>query len=195
MIKSMTMAALMAALTTGGYAASFEVDAAHSSIGFGVKHMVVTTTKGSFAEFTGGFEYDAADPTSLKAQATVKVASIDTANAKRDDHLRNADFFDVATHPEITLVSTGAEKVGDEVVLSGDLTIKGVTKAIKLPLTVNGPITDPYGNVRVGLEGKTKINRQDFGIVWSKTMDGGGLVVGDEVTLDIVIEGMQKKGE
>ena len=157
--------------------------------------MVVSTTKGEFAEYTGGFEYDAADPASLKANATIKVASVDTRNAKRDDHLRNSDFFDVANHPEITFVSTSAEAVGDQVVLTGDLTIKGVTKEIKLPLTVNGPVTDPWGNVRVGLEGKTKINRHDFGITWSKAMDGGGLVVGDEVTLDIVVEGTQKKAE
>lgn len=192
-MKTMTMAALAAALTTGAYAASYELDASHSSIGFGVKHMVVTTTKGQFTDYTGGFDYDAADPASLKAQAMIKVASVDTGNGKRDDHLRGADFFDVATHPEITFVSKSAEKVGDDVVLTGDLTIKGVTKEIKLPLTVNGPITDPWGNVRVGLEGKTKIKRQDFGITWSKTMDGGGLVVGDDVTIDIVVEGIQKK--
>ena len=193
MMKTLTLAALAAALSTGAYAASYDLDASHSTIGFGVKHMVVTTTKGQFTEYTGGFEYDAADPASLKAQATIKVASVDTGNGKRDDHLRGADFFDVATHPEITFVSKSAEKVGDEVVLTGDLTIKGVTKEIKLPLTVNGPITDPWGNVRVGLEGKTKIKRQDFGITWSKTMDGGGLVVADDVTLDIVVEGIQKK--
>lgn len=193
MMKTLTLAALAAALTTGAYAASYDLDASHSTIGFGVKHMVVTTTKGQFTEYTGGFEYDAADPASLKAQATIKVASVDTGNGKRDDHLRGADFFDVATHPEITFVSKSAEKLGDDVVLTGDLTIKGVTKEIKLPLTVNGPITDPWGNVRVGLEGKTKIKRQDFGITWSKTMDGGGLVVGDDVTLDIVVEGIQKK--
>ena len=137
MTKVWMIAALMAGSVMGVKAASFELDASHSTIGFGVKHMVVSTTKGEFAEYTGGFEYDAADPASLKANATIKVASVDTRNAKRDDHLRNSDFFDVAIHPEITFVSTGAEKVGDEVVLTGDLTIKGVTKSIKLPLTVN----------------------------------------------------------
>ena len=195
MIKGMTMVALLAVMTTGAYAASYELDLSHSTVGFGVKHMVVTTTRGSFTDYTGGFEYDAANPASLKAQAVIKVASVDTANAKRDEHLRSADFFDVAAFPEITFTSTSAEKVGDEVVLTGDLTIKGVTKSIKLPLTVNGPITDPWGNVRLGLEGKTKINRRDFGITWSKSMDGGGLVVGEEVILDIVIEGTQKKAE
>jgi polyisoprenoid-binding protein YceI len=193
MNKRMVLAALLAAVASGAYAASYELDPSHSSIGFGVKHMVVTTTKGQFATYTGGFSFDPADPASLKAQATIQVASVDTRNAKRDDHLRSADFFDVAAHPEITFVSKSAEKMGDEVVLTGDLTIKGVTKEIKLPLIVNGPITDPYGNVRLGLEGKTRINRLDYGITWSKNLDGGGLVVGDDVTLDIVIEGTQKK--
>jgi polyisoprenoid-binding protein YceI len=192
---SIMMAALLAVSAGSASAASYDLDASHSTIGFGVKHMVVTTTKGQFTEYAGGFEYDSANPASLKAQATIKVASVDTGNAKRDDHLRNADFFDVATHPDITFVSTGAVAEGDQVVLTGNLTIKGVTKEIKLPLTVNGPITDPWGNVRVGLEGKAKINRQDFGVTWSKTMDGGGLVVGDDVTLDIVVEGIQKKAE
>jgi polyisoprenoid-binding protein YceI len=195
MTKVWMIAALVAGSVMGVKAASFELDASHSTVGFGVKHMVVSTTKGEFTEYTGGFEYDAADPASLKANATIKVASVNTRNAKRDDHLRNSDFFDVANHPEITFVSKRAEAVGDQVVLTGDLTIKGVTKEIKLPLTVNGPVTDPWGNVRVGLEGKTKINRHDFGITWSKAMDGGGLVVGDEVTLDIVVEGTQKKAE
>lgn len=195
MTKTIILAALVAAGATTARAASYELDTSHSTIGFGVKHMVVTTTKGQFTDYTGGFEYDAADPSSLKANATIKVASVDTANQKRDDHLRNSDFFDAEKYPEITFVSTEAEAVGDQVVLTGDLTIKGVTKQIKLPLTVNGPITDPWGNIRVGLEGKTKINRQDFGITWSKSMDGGGLVVGDDVTLDIVVEGIQKKAE
>jgi polyisoprenoid-binding protein YceI len=193
MMKQLVLAMLMAVTATSVRAATYELDNSHSSIGFGVKHMVVTTTKGEFTDYTGGFEYDAADPSSLKASATIKVASVNTRNEKRDDHLRNEDFFDSAKYPEITFVSTSAEKVGDEVVLTGDLTIKGVTKQIKLPLAVNGPVTDPWGNVRVGLEGKTKINRQDFGLTWNKILDNGGLAVGDDVTLDIVIEGTQKK--
>ena len=193
MMKRMVWMVLMTVAAVSARAASYELDASHSSIGFGVKHMVVTTTKGEFTAYTGGFDYDAADPASLKANATIQVASVNTRNEKRDEHLRGADFFDAATHPEITFVSTRAEKVGDQVVLTGDLTIKGVTKQIQLPLTVNGPVTDPWGNVRVGLEGKTKINRQDYGVTWNKVLDNGGLAVGDEVTLDIVIEGTQKK--
>ncbi len=195
MIKQVVAAAMLAAMSTGVYAASFELDASHSSIGFGVKHMVVATTKGQFMDYTGGFEFEAGAPASLKASAVIKVASVDTGNAKRDEHLRGADFFDAETFPEITFESTSAEPVGEEIVLTGKLTIKGVTKEIKLPLTVSGPISDPWGNVRVGFEGKTKINRQDYGLTWSKAMDNGGLVVGDDVTLDIVIEGTQKKAE
>lgn len=194
-MKSLKWVALLVAISGSVFAASYDLDASHSSIGFGVKHMVVTTTKGQFVDYTGGFDYDVADPSSLKAHATIKVASVDTGNAKRDDHLRSADFFDAAKFPEITFVSSAAEKQGDSVVLTGELTIKGVTKEIKLPLTVNGPVTDPWGNVRVGFEGKTKINRQDYGVTWNAKLDNGGLVVSDDVTLDISIEGIQKKAE
>lgn len=195
MKKMMMVAALCTVMASSIFAASYELDASHSSIGFGVKHMVVTTTKGQFKTYTGGFAYDPADPASLKANATIQVASVDTGNEKRDQHLRNADFFDVEKYPEITFASTGAAQKGDEVVLKGNLTIKGVTKEIEIPLTVNGPVTDPWGQSRVGFEGKTKINRRDFGITWSTTMDNGGLVVGDEVTIDLVVEGIQKKAE
>lgn len=195
MMKKVLTAALLAAMCSGVYAASYELDASHSSIGFGVKHMVVSTTKGQFTDYTGGFAFEAGVPSSLKASAVIKVASVDTGNADRDEHLRGADFFDAGKFPEITFESTGAESVGEEIVLTGQLTIKGVTKEIKIPLTVNGPIADPWGNVRVGFEGKAKINRKDYGLTWSKAMDNGGLVVGDDVILDIVIEGTQKKAE
>ena len=171
----------------------FDVDASHTFVSFAVKHMVVSTTKGKFNDFSGSFSVDPADPTTLKASAKINVTSVDTANEKRDDHLRSPDFFDAAQFPEITFVTTGTEKTEDGVVLTGDLTIKGVTKSVSIPVSVNGPITDPWGNARYGFEGGTKVNRQDWGLTWSKTMDGGGLVVGDEVRIEISVEGIQKK--
>lgn len=163
----------------------YQVDPVHSTIGFGVKHMVVTTVKGSFRDFAGTVEYDAANPSALKVSGRVQTASINTANEKRDAHLRSPDFFDAGSFPEIVYESTRMENG----VLYGNLTIRGVTKEIAMPVTVNGPVNHPSGDkVVIGLEGTTKINRQDFGVTWSKVMDGGGLVVGDDVTLDIAIE-------
>lgn len=189
-MKQMKMWLAVVALgALSAQAAEYELDASHSSVGFGVKHMVVSTTKGVFKDFTGSFAYDAAVEGSLAVQGSVRVASVDTGNAKRDDHLKNSDFLDVASHPEITFASTKFEGG----VLYGNLTIKGITKEIVLPVELNGPIVDPWGVTRLGLEGRTKINRQDFGVTWSKTMDGGGLVVADDVTIDLVIEGTQKK--
>ncbi len=173
-------------------AETYEIDASHSSIGFSVRHMIVSTVRGSFGEFTGSFEYDAAKPADTKASAVIKTASIDTRNAKRDDHLRNEDFFDAPKFPDITFETTRVEADGGTLTLFGNLTMKGVTKEIALPVTFHGPITDPWGNVRAGFEGSTTINRQDWGISWSKNLDGGGLVVSDEVKLEISIEGIKK---
>ena len=186
------MAAGLVLAAPAARAATFEIDVSHSSLGFGVKHMVVSTTRGTFADFAGTFDFDPADPASLSASVTIQTASVNTGNAKRDDHLRTSDFFDAQQFPQITFVSTRAEATADGVVLYGNLTMRGVTKEIALPLEITGPITDPWQKVRVGLEGKTRINRRDWGISWSKSMDNGGLVVGDEVTLEIVVEGMQK---
>ncbi|HMP76224.1 MAG TPA: YceI family protein [Kiritimatiellia bacterium] len=166
----------------------YEVDAVHSTVGFGVRHMVVTTVKGNFGEFSGTVSYDAADSASLKISGVVKAASINTGNEKRDDHLRNSDFFDVEKFPEITFESTKFENG----VLTGNLTMKGVTKEISMPATVNGPVTHPFsGKQAIGVDFTTKINRQDYGISWSKSLDGGGLLVGDEVTLELSIQALK----
>ena len=163
----------------------YEVENVHSTVGFGVRHMVVTTVKGNFSEYSGTIAYDPADPSSLKISGVVKVASINTGNTKRDDHLRNSDFFDVEKFPEIAFESTKFENG----VLTGNLTIKGVTKEVSMPATVNGPVTHPFtGRQAIGVDFTTKINRQDFGISWSKTLDGGGLMVGDEVTLELSLQ-------
>lgn len=196
MKNKIMMAMMMAGLSAGvAQSASYTVDASHSYVGFSVRHMVVTTVRGQFNEYEGAFDYDPENPAAFTASAVIKTASIDTRNTKRDDHLRNEDFFDAPNHPEITFETTGAEVVGDKLHVRGNLTMRGVTKEITIPVVFSEQVTDPWGNVRIGFEGSTKINRQDWGISWSKNLDAGGLVVSDEVTIELNIQGIQKKEE
>jgi polyisoprenoid-binding protein YceI len=182
------------ALAAPAFAAdAYDVDVAHSTIGFSARHMVVASTKGSFTDYVASFEVDSADFTTLKATANIEAKSINTADQKRDDHLRGPDFFEVEKYPEIRFDSTKVEKKGKDYVLSGNLTMKETTKEIAIPIAISGPITDPWGNERIGFEGSTKINRKDWGINWSKLMDNGGLVVSDEIKIDISIEGIKRK--
>jgi polyisoprenoid-binding protein YceI len=191
------VAAMVLGSTSGARAdrTPFDVDGAHTSAHFAVKHLVVSTVRGAMGAVSGVFYFDENDPTKSSIEVTIDVAGIDTRNAKRDDHLRSPDFFDVANHPTITFKSKSAEKVGEgKFKVTGDLTIKGVTKEVVLDVEGSTtPITDPFGNVKLGGAARTKINRQDFGVKWSKTMDGGGLVVGDEVDITIDIE-VDKRG-
>jgi polyisoprenoid-binding protein YceI len=192
MLKN-TMAALMVLLAVSSYAADeYLIDSAHTQIGFKVKHMVVTTVQGKFNEFTGTVFYDEKDVTKSSVQGTIKVASIDTDNPKRDEHLRSADFFDAANFPEITFKSKKIVKQGDGLVAIGDMTIRGVTKEIKVPFTINGKVVDPWGKTRVGLDATASINRQDFGVSWNKTLDNGGVVVSNEVKIEINAEFIKK---
>jgi len=174
--------------------AGWQVDTAHSSIGFSVKHMAVSKTKGTFDTFEASFEFEPGKPETWSCTATIDAASVNTGNEKRDDHLRNPDFFDVANHPTITFTSTGVEMADEESgVMTGNLTMHGVTREIQLDLEVLGMVKDPWGNTRVGFSLEGKINRKDWGLSWSKVMEGGGLVVGEDVTLTIDIEGIQDK--
>ena len=192
MVKSLacSFAVLLAVGTMGSsvHAATYTLDAAHTTIGFSVRHMMVSNVKGSFGEFEGTIEFDETNPSAMTASATIKVASVDTANEKRDDHLRNEDFFDAPQFPTITFVTTRVEGALPNLTLVGDLTIKGVTKEVSIPVEVGGPIANPWGQIVIGLSGGTTINRQDFGLTWSKSLDGGGVVVGDEVKLILEIE-------
>ncbi len=186
----------MFALSAAGYSAAAEeylIDAAHTQVGFSVKHMVIATVRGHFKEFSGTVFYDEKDITRSRIEGVIKTASIYTDNEKRDEHLRASDFFDAATYPEITYKSKKILKRNDEWVAVGDLTMRGVTREIELTFTVSEPILDPYGNTRVGVEARGKINRQDFGVAWSKQLDSGGMVVGDEVKLELAGEFIKKK--
>ena len=144
---------------------------------------------GQFDDYAGTIEFDPADAKSFKADATIQVTSINTHVDGRDKHLRSADFFDAEKFPTITFQATQLEaKGGENYNITGSLTIRGVTKTIVIPSTISGPVKSPFGASVIGLSGEAEINRQDFGVSWSKAMDNGGLVVGDIVKLKINIE-------
>jgi polyisoprenoid-binding protein YceI len=173
---------------------SWNLDSSHTQTVFGVKHLVITTVKGQFNKTTGTVTLDEKDVTKSKVEAAIDVASINTREPKRDDHLRSADFFDAANHPAITFRSTKVEKAGDgKLKVTGDLTMRGVTKPVTLDVT--GPtaeIKDPQGNARRGISASGKLNRKDFGIAWSKLVEAGP-VVGDEVSIEIEAELVKTK--
>ena len=171
---------------------SYSIDPTHSRIGFVARHAMVTKVRGSFNEFEGDGYFDAENPGSSKLQLTIKAASIDTRNADRDGHLRSNDFFDMDTYPEITFASTQVESVDDETYrVTGDLTIKGVTKPVTVDFEYTGAAVDPFGNSRIGLEGKTTINRKDWGISWNAALETGGVLVGEKVTLEFEVSAIR----
>ncbi|MGH9087687.1 MAG: YceI family protein [Acidimicrobiales bacterium] len=167
-------------------AGSYTIDPAHSRIGFVARHAMVTKVRGSFNEFTGKGVFDADDPSRSHIELTIQAASIDTRNTDRDSHLRSNDFFDMEQFPEIHFVSTAVEPVDDTTYrVTGDLTIKGVTKPVTIDLEHTGNATDPFGNDRVGLEGSVTINRKDWGVNWNAPLEAGGVLVSEKVTLEI----------
>jgi polyisoprenoid-binding protein YceI len=168
---------------------SWVIDPTHSEIQFKVKHLVISTVTGSFKTFEGTAETDGDDLTTADIKFSADIASIDTNQAQRDEHLRSAEFFDAENHPKLTFTSSSLEKTGDETYkLKGDLTIKGVTKPVVLDAEYGGAMTDFYGQNKAGFEITGKINRKDFGLSWSATTEAGGVVVGDEIKLAINIQ-------
>ena len=171
---------------------TYTIDPTHSRIGFVARHAMVTKVRGSFNEFEGSGHFDAANPANSTLQLTIQAASIDTRNADRDGHLRSSDFFDMETYPEITFVSTAVEQTDDdEFKVTGNLTIKGVTKLVTVEFEYSGTAVDPYGNTRVGLEGKTTVNRKDWGITWNTALEAGGVLVGEKVTLEFEVSAIR----
>jgi polyisoprenoid-binding protein YceI len=168
---------------------AWTLDKAHSSFAFSVKHMVVATVRGRFTDFAVDADINEDDLTKSSATVSVDIASVDTGEAGRDQHLRSADFFHHEEHPQMTFVSKRIEsKGGNEYRLVGDLTIRGATRDVTLDGEVNGPVKDPYGNNRIGITGEGKINRKDFGLNWNALLEAGGAVVADTVKLDIDVE-------
>lgn len=178
----------LTASTTGTYA----IDPTHSRIGFIARHAMVTKVRGSFNEFEGDGFFDAEDPSRSRLQLTIQAASIDTRNADRDAHLRSNDFFAMDEHPTITFVSTAVAPAGpDAFAITGELTIKGVTRSVRFELEVTGTAVDPFGNTRLGLEGGTVINRKDWGVTWNAALEAGGVLVSEKITLEFEISAIK----
>jgi len=168
--------------------AAYQLDPNHSAVGFAVKHMTISTVRGQFTEFSGTFLVDEADFTKSSFEVRIKTASVNTQNQNRDNDLRSPNFLDVANYPEMVFKSKRIEKSGDAYVAIGDLTIRGVTKEVPLRFTAAGPIRGMRGRSVIGIEASTTINRQEFGVSWSRALDGGGLVVSDDVRIEINAE-------
>lgn len=172
---------------------TYALDPAHTRIGFVARHAMVTKVRGAFNEFEGTGVLDGSDPSRSTVSVKIKTESIDTRNEQRDAHLRSNDFLDIPNHPEITFVSTAARQVDETTFeLTGDLTIKGVTKQVTIPFTFEGAATDPFGNHRVGFEGSVTISRADYGITWNAALETGGVLVGDKVVLEFEVSAIKK---
>lgn len=170
----------------------YSLDVAHTRIGFTARHAMVTSVRGSFADFEGTAHLDAADPSKSSAKLTIKVASISTGQEQRDAHLRSPDFFDIEKYPEITFASTAAEQLDEDTYrLTGDLTVKDQTKPVAIDFSFNGSAKDPYGNLRAGFEGKGTINRKDLGLTWNAALETGGFLVSDKVKLEFDVSAIK----
>jgi polyisoprenoid-binding protein YceI len=172
----------------------WQIDPAHSAAHFSVRHLMISNVRGEFTKLSGSALIDPADPAKSSVEITIQAASLNTREPQRDEHLRSADFFDVANHPTLTFRSKRIEALGAEnFKLTGDLTIRGVTKQVTFD--VEGPTTsvkDPWGSIRAGVTASAKINRKDFGLAWNALTEAGGVVVGDEVKITIEAELIQQ---
>ena len=167
----------------------YQLDPAHSQVGFKVRHMAVSTVRGDFKDFNIDLTVDEDNLAASSIDVRIAADSIFTDNEQRDNHLRSSDFLAVDEHPEIVFKSKSiTAQGGGEFVATGDLTIRGVTKEVELPFSLGGPIADPWGNMRLGAEGGLTINRKDYGVSWSQLLDNGGLVVADNVDIEFGIE-------
>ncbi|MFD6497507.1 YceI family protein [Streptomyces sp. NPDC059944] len=170
----------------------YTIDPAHSTIGFVARHAMVTNVKGSFKDFEGSLHLDGGDPAKSTASLDIKMDSIDTGSADRDGHLKSADFFKIDEFPTMTFRSTRAEALGgDDYRITGDLEILGTTKEISIDLEFNGAAKDPFGNERVGFEGKAEILRSEWGITWNAALETGGVLVSDKIKLNFDISAIR----
>ncbi|MDG5472942.1 YceI family protein [Jeotgalibacillus sp. ET6] len=168
------------------------VDSVHSGVDFSVKHMMISRVKGSFQDFSAEVEADVNDMTTASINFTIDVSSIDTRSQDRDNHLRSADFFDVEKYPSITFKSTDVKKIGDdEYELTGDVTIKDVTKKETFTVEYEGAGKDPWGNEKVGFSVNGKINRKEYGLTWNQTLETGGVLVGEDIKINLQIQAQQ----
>ena len=185
---------VLVVFTRPALAATWEIDPAHTSVQFSVRHMMISNVRGELRKVAGTVQADDKDPTRSTIEATIDAASVDTREAKRDEHLRSKDFLDVEQFPTITFKSKKITKAGTgRYKVVGDLTLHGVTREVTLD--VHGPtppMTDPRGTVRAGAEATARIDRRDFGITWSKALDGGGIMVGNDLDVTIDVEAIRK---
>ena len=180
-------------IDTATLTGDYTLDPTHTRIGFVARHAMVTKVRGAFNEFTGKAHLDADQPGNSNVQVSIVANSIDTRNADRDGHLRSNDFLQMDDYPTIEFASTSVNRTGDDTVdITGDLTIKGVTKSVTVPFSFEGQATDPVGNVRVGFEGSTTINRKDFGITWNAALETGGVLVGDKIVLEFEVSAIKQ---
>lgn len=171
----------------------WNVDPSHSSIGFSVKHMMISKVKGSFSDYEAVVEANGQDLSGAAINFTINVASINTGSADRDNHLRSADFFDTETYPTITFKSTDVQKKGDDYALTGDLTIKGVTRPATFDVEYEGKGTNPWGQEVVGYSAESKINRKEFGLTWNQALETGGVLVGEDIKISLDIQAAEAK--
>lgn len=166
---------------------TYTIDASHSRLGFTARHAMVTNVKGSFGSFEGTVVIDAANPAASTANLTIDVSTVTTGSADRDGHLRSGDFFDVENYPTWTFASTGVEDIDQAAgsfTLVGDLTIREITKPVRIALTFEGSAKDPFGNYRAGFEGKAVVNRKDWDLTWNAALETGGVLVSEKIKLD-----------
>lgn len=171
---------------------NYNLDLSHSRIGFVARHAMVAKVRGSFDDVSGTAVIDGTNPSASSLEVTIQATSIDTRSEGRDAHLRSADFFDVEQYPTITFVGTRFEITDDTTVeVTGDLTIRGVTKSVTVPFEFGGTAVDPFGNQRVGFEGSVDVNRKEWGLTWNAALEAGGVLVSDKVTLELEVSAVK----
>ena len=180
-------------MTTTQTAKTYSIDPAHTTAEFVVRHLMISKVRGRFTSLTGTIQVPEGTGVPTSVDVTIDAASVDTHEEQRDGHLRSADFLDAEKFPKITFKSTGVDGTGDAFKVSGDLTIRGVTRPVVLDTTFEGRGSDPWGNERVGYEAHTKINRKDYGLAWNQALEAGGVVVGDEVKIELNVEAIAQK--
>ena len=169
----------------------YTIDTSHTRLGFSARHAMVTTVRGHFTDFSGTAHVDAANPANSKVSLSIVANSIDTGNEQRNGHLLSGDFFETEAHPNLTFESTEVSRDGDDWTITGDLTIKGVAKPVTIEFEHTGSAQDPFGNVRIGFEGETTINRKDWGLTWNAALETGGVLVSERIKLDFDISAIQ----
>jgi polyisoprenoid-binding protein YceI len=194
MKKFLFISTFLLATTSAAFATDYKVDPDHTKISFKVRHLGISWVPGTFSKLDGTFSFDEKNVAASKAKANIEVASVNTENKKRDDHLKGEEFFATEKFPAISFVSTGIKDVaGNKFTIVGDLTMHGVTKSLELSAEYNGSAKDPWGNDRAAFSATTKLNRKDFGLQWSKVLETGALVVGEDVVITIDVEGIKAK--